>query len=125
MGRPKGGKNNKYDYDFKLMVVKEHLEDHISNNKLAKKYGIAYSVIERWSNLYNDGLLESGKKRNGNKFAALYTSKSLTNEKRLELENLMLRVENERLKKGYLVKGVGANKEYVSILDMNTKSSKH
>ena len=41
---------------------------------------------------------------------------------RLELENLKLRIENERLKKGYTVEGVGANKEFVISYDKNTKS---
>ena len=41
------------------------------------------------------------------------------------LENLKLRIENERLKKGYQVKGGGANKEYVTLNDVNTKSLKH
>ena len=30
-------------------------------------------------------------------------------------------IENERLKKGYLVKGVGSKKEFVTIKDVNTK----
>ena len=55
---------------------------------------------------------------------ALHTSKSLSREERLDLENLKLRIENERLKKGYMVKGVGARKEFVTTLDANTKSSK-
>ena len=50
---------------------------------------------------------------------------SLTEEERLELENLKLRIENERLKKGYTVKGGGVNKEYVTILDVNMKLSKN
>ena len=54
-------------------------------------------------------------------FSALHTSKKLNKEERLELENLKLRIENERLKKGYVVKGVGANKEFVTILDANMK----
>jgi hypothetical protein len=54
----------------------------------------------------------------------LHTSKSLSREERLELENLKLRIENERLKKGYMVKGVGVSKEFVTTLDANTKSSK-
>ena len=39
------------------------------------------------------------KKKTGNKFSALHTSKTLTHEERLELENMKLKVENERLKK--------------------------
>ena len=126
IGRPKGGKNKKYSYDFKLKLIKDREENHLSWAKLEKKYDVRRSVIQRWINLYNEGLLETGRAYNrGNKFAALHTSKSLSKEERLELENLKLRIENERLKKGYTVKGGGVNKEYVSILDVNTKSSKN
>ena len=124
-GRSKGGKNRKYSYEFKLKVVKEYLEDHLSLLELEKKYDVANSVILRWVKLYNEGLLETGRKRTGNPFSALHTSKSLSREERLELENLKLRIENERLKKGYMVKGGGADKEYVSISGANTRSSKH
>ena len=85
---------------------------------------IADKQVRDWVKLYNEGLLETGRKRAGNPFAALHTSKSLSKEERLELENLKLRIENERLKKGYLVKGGGVNKEYVSISDANTRSSR-
>ena len=126
IGRPKGGKNKKYSYEFKLKVVKDYDDNHLSLRELERKYGVATSVIRKWLKLYNEGLLEVGRIHNrGNKFAALHTSKSLTKEERLELENLKLRIENERLKKGYTVKGGGANKEYVSILDVNMKSSKN
>jgi len=88
-GRPKGGKNRKYDYEFKLKLVKEYLNEHLSYWNLENKYGVNHSVIERWVKLYNKGLLETGQKRTGNPFSALHTSKSLSREERLELENLM------------------------------------
>lgn len=124
-GRTKGGKNKKYSYEFKLKVVKEYLIEHLSLLDLEKEYGVVHSVIIKWVKLYNEGLLETGRIRRGNKFTALYRSKSLTKEERLELENLKLRIENERLKKGYTVKGGGVDKEYIPILDANTKSSKN
>ena len=126
IGRPKGGKNKKYSYEFKLKVIQDRIDNHLSLSELEKKYEVYHSVIIRWEKLYNEGLLEKGRTRKkGNPFAALHTSKSLSKEERLELENLKLRIENERLKKGYIVKGGGVNKEYVSILDVNTKSSKN
>lgn len=125
MGRPKGGKNRKYPYEFKLKVVEDYLRNHLPLLETADKYGIAEKRIRDWMKLYNEGILKEGRKHRGNKFAALYTSKSLTNEQRLELENLKLRIENERLKKGYMVKGGGADKEYVSIFDVNMKSSRN
>lgn len=124
-GRPKGGKNRKYSYDFKLTVLKDHEENRLSWSETERKYDVCQSVIRRWAKLYNDGLLETGRKRTGNPYAALHTSKSLSKEERLELENLKLRIENERLKKGYLVKGGGADKEYVTISGANTRSSEN
>ena len=125
MGRPRGSKNRKYSYEFKLKVIKEYLEDHLSLLELEEKYCVVHSVIIRWTRLYNEGLLKTGRKRTGNPYSALHTSKSLSKEERLELENLKLKIENERLKKGYLVKGGGAGKEYVSIFDANTRSSEN
>ena len=39
----------------------------------------------------------------------------------LELKIMKLEIENARLKKGYLAKGDGAQKEYVTTLEENTK----
>ena len=61
----------------------------------------------------------------GNPFAALHTSKKLSELERLRLIVTKLEIENERLKKGYWVEGVGANKVFVTGPDKSTKSSKH
>jgi transposase-like protein len=124
-------KKKQYSPEFKIRCVKEVLEDCVSQWEVTRKYNLKSNTsIRRWIGNY----LEYGEqyfyeehrgKHSGNPFAALHTSKSLSREERLELENLKLRVENERLKKGYMVKGVGANKEYVTTLDANTKSSKN
>ena len=125
MGRPKGGKNRRHTYEFKKKVVQEYRIGHSSSRELGKRYGISNSVILGWARLYDEGILETGRIQNrGNPYAALHTSKSLTREEKLELENLKLKIENERLKKGYLVKGGGLNKEYVTISGANTRSSK-
>ena len=126
MGRPKGVKNKKYSYEFKLKAVQDLFDNHLSLNEVCLKYDISMGTLQVWQRLYKEGLLKEGRVHNrGNKFAALHISKSLTKEERLELENLKLRIENERLKKGYQVKGGGVNKEYVSIYDKNIKSLKH
>ena len=122
MGRPKGGKNRKYTYEFKLKAVEAYLNEHRSFRSVAAELYIAETRVRAWVKLYNEGLLETGRKRPGNPFSALHTSKSLSKEERLELENLKLKIENERLKKGYLVKEGGVNKEYVTIFAANTRS---
>ncbi len=51
----------------------------------------------------------------------IYLRKPKTREEELEIQVIKLQIENERLKKGYTVKGDGARKEYVSTLEKNTK----
>lgn len=123
IGRPKGGKNRKYTVDEKLSIVNMNLQEHKSVVQIHKETGIAMSRISNWIHRYLENGLDGleNMKKTGNAYAALYTSKSLTKEERLELENMKLKIENERLKKGYLVKGVGADKEYVTFLEKNMK----
>lgn len=45
----------------------------------------------------------------------------MTEEERLRLMVEKLQIENERLKKGYIVKGVGASKEFVTLRDLNSR----
>lgn len=98
-------KKKQYSPEFKIRCVKEVLEDYVSQWEVTRKYNLKSNTsIRRWIGNY----LEYGEqyfyeehrgKHSGNPFAALHTSKSLSREERLELENLKLRVENERLKK--------------------------
>ncbi len=123
-GRPKGGQNKQYSYEEKLRIVKKNTEDHLSSRDISQETGVHDSIIRRWIRSYLSNGAEGLKAKGGrgNRFSALHTSKTLSKEDRLELENLKLKIENERLKKGYMVKGGGANKEYVSISDANTRS---
>ena len=41
--------------------------------------------------------------------------------KKLQLQIAQLQIEVERLKKGYVTKGVGVNKEFAITKDLNTK----
>lgn len=96
--------------------------------KTAKKYDIDERLLRRWKAKYRDygidGLIsKTGKSpKLGNGLNGLHVKKNKTREEELELENLKLKVEVARLKKGYQVKGVGSKKEYVTIKDLNTKS---
>ncbi|MBQ1297386.1 MAG: helix-turn-helix domain containing protein [Clostridiales bacterium] len=124
MGCLKGIKHRTYTEDEKLKIVKMNVEQYLSSYEISKITRVSEKNIRRWVKQYSEEGIEGLKtKRRGNPFAALHTSKTLTKEERLELENLKLKIENERLKKGYLVKGGGAEKEYVSISDVNMRSS--
>jgi transposase-like protein len=104
--------------------MNDYFDNYKSKREILSKYSISSGTFDVWKKNYLDGVLEAGRKRTGNRFSALHSSKSLSKEERLELENLKLRIENERSKKGYLVKGGGVNKEYVTISDANTRSSR-
>lgn len=130
MGRPKGsltGKRRSFSLEEKLKIIHEYLDEHQSYGELANRYAINRGVIYAWVHRYlehgAEGLLTKPGQRNP--MIALMNKKHLSAEEKLLLENFQLRVENARLKKGYIVKGAGAQKEYISISDLNTKSSKN
>jgi transposase-like protein len=107
--------------DYKLKINNGLIFEHIS---LAKEYDADKSMICRWIrnyNQYGEVAFDSKNHRKGNPFSALHTSKSITETDRLHLQLAKLEIENERLKKGYLAKGVGANKVFVTLKDVNMK----
>lgn len=124
MGRPKGGKNRKWSVEEKLRIINRHLEEHLSMSQVAKEEGISSGMLSQWISKYLEGGEEALKSRQGNPYAALSTSKNLGEEERLRLIVAKQEVEIARLKKGYFVKGVGAEKEYVTGREKTTRSSK-
>ncbi len=111
----------------KERIVLEAIEH--GPNKTARKFDVDRRLLQRWVVKYrNNGLdglkSQTGKcvGKRGNGLKGLHVKKNKTREEELELENLKLKVEVARLKKGYQVKGVGSKKEYVTIKDLNTKS---
>ena len=124
MGRPKGGKNRRWTNEERLKYVLMCEEEHVSVKALARETGIPRGTLDGWVRRYRNGgvdALNPVKLRTGNRFAALHASKSLSEEDRLRLLVEKLQIENERLKKGYMVKGAGADKEFVSLKDRNIK----
>ena len=123
MGRPKGGKNRNWSKEEKLRVVLRNLDDKIGQRTIAREENISRGQVHSWIQKYLEGGPEAleNRKKPGNPFAALSTSKSLTEEQRLKLIVEKQKIESERLKKGYVVKGVGASKEFVTLRDLNTK----
>ena len=120
----KGQKKRIWTKEQKLEIIGKHLNEHISVRTLEKEYCAERSMICRWVKKYEEygeDAFESQSYKKGNPFSALHTSKSLTETDRLRLQLAKLEIENERLKKGYLVKGVGANREFVTSKDVNMK----
>ena len=122
----KGQKKRVWTAEQKLEIVQKHLEEHMSLRALGREYELNTGLICTWTKKYlQEGIagLEA-KPRPGNKFAALHTSKNLSELERLRLLVAKQEIEIARLKKGYWVEGVGANKAYVTGQGVNTKSSK-
>ena len=109
MGRPKGGKNKYWTKEEKLRIVKKVTEGGLSSKQVGKEENISSSMIRKWVIKYleeGENSLEN-KKKPGNPLVKYSSKKNLTDIEKLEYENMKLRIENERLKKGYIVKGDG------------------
>ena len=123
----KGQTKRVWTPEQKSEIVHKHLDEHISVRTLEKQYNADRSMICRWVKKYiaegETSFIPKG--HPGNPFAALHVSKNLSELERLRLMVAKLEVENERLKKGYWVEGVGANKEFVTGQGKSTKSLKH
>ena len=126
IGRPKGGKNRKFTPEQKRDFVLQFFKENTPYDTFANKNNISRTMLRLWIEKYEkdgiDGLKsKSGKCGSGNPYAALHSKKNLTEVEKLRLELAKKEVECERLKKGYIVKGVGQRKEYVTISKKNSK----
>ena len=123
MGRPIGTNNIMRTPEQKEKIVKEYLNGE-SVTKLNKKYNLSNKIIYKWLDKYNQFGIESLKSKTGkhkNLNAGLHLRKPKSKIEELELEILKKDIEIARLKKGYIVKGVGAEKEYVTTFKKNIK----
>jgi transposase len=128
MGRHKGstGPQRKWTIEEKMKIIRKHLNEHVGFRSLEKEFEVNRGQIHAWITKYlnqgESGLETSREQRNP--MTHLNLKKNLTLEEQLTLENFKLKIEVERLKKGYQVKGVGRQKEYVPLSKKNIKSSK-
>ena len=109
MPRIREEKNRTWSKEEKLRIINRHLIDGLSTGKVAKDEDISACMLRGWIRKY----LEYGekalinKKKPGNPLSKYQNKTNLTKEEQLEYENMKLRIENELLKKGYLMKGDG------------------
>ena len=75
--------------------------------EISKKYDILNGMLCRWIKKYLEQGEESleNKRKPGNPLVKYCNKKNLSDIEKLEYENMKLRIENERLKKGYMTKG--------------------
>ncbi len=93
----------------KLNIITPVLETKISIKQQARNYGISDGMLANWIKAYKEKGYEGlvNKRKPGNPLVKYSNRKELTDIEKLEYENMKLRIENERLKKGYFVEGDG------------------
>ena len=121
----RGISHRRWSKEEKLEIIRKHIEEHQSIRKVEKDCGVNHSLVSRWVKTYLEEGEDALEPHNGNPYAALHTSKSLSEVERLRLLVAKQEVEIARLKKGYWVEGAGASKEYVTGSEKTTKSSKN
>ena len=123
MGRHKVGNNKYWSKEEKIRIVKRVVKDHESTLKVSNDEKISNGMLNNWLKKYYEkgeyGLIN--KRKPGNPLIKHSSRKKLSELEKLEYENMKLRIENERLKKGYIVKGDGQSKQYISIRKKNLK----
>jgi transposase len=91
---------NEYSVDFKLKIVKMILNDHISKKSIMREYNVATKTQRQWLHKYQtegiSGIITKRKIRD-----KIPTNQEEESIESLKHEILMLKVEIERLKKGY------------------------
>ena len=108
MGRPKGAKS-RYTYrtaQEKLDIIVPVINGEISAAQHGINLGMNHGTIIHWIHLYQEGGFEAleNKRKPGNPLVKYSMRKKLSYTEQLEYENMKLKIENERLKKGYTQK---------------------
>lgn len=108
MARKRKEPNRYWSKEDKLRLINEVLKGK-SSQEVARENDISGGMLRTWIikyHKYGETALEN-KKKPGNPLSKYQNKKVLTEMEKLEYENMKLRIENELLKKGYLMKGDG------------------
>jgi transposase-like protein len=110
MGRSKGGTNKYWSAKEKYEIIKPIINFEKSSSQVTKETGINNGMISVWVKKYNEEGLNGleNKRKPGNPLSKYSKKKTLNEMEKLQYENMKLKIEVERLKKGYQVKGDGS-----------------
>lgn len=92
----------KYTNQQKADIGKAVLDEGLTGDEAAARYGVSRSTVDVCKRLYRESLM------------------AMTKEELID-EVILARAEAERAKKGYSAKGGGASKEFVPLKGSNTK----
>ena len=102
--------NRYWSKEEKLRIINLVIIGGLSTNEVAKREDISGGMLRRWIKKYleqGEECLEN-KKKPGNPLMKYSKRNQLSELEKLEYENMKLRIENERLKKDYMMKGDGS-----------------
>ncbi len=102
--------NRYWSKEEKLRIVNRVVQEGLSSIQVAKEEDISGGLLREWIRKYlslGEAALEN-KRKPGNPLLKYSRKKELSDIEKLEYENMKLRIENERLKKGYMMKGDGS-----------------
>jgi len=123
LGRPKGGTNKYWTKEEKIRIINRIVKDYESTCKVSKSENISNGMLNNWLKKYyrfgQHGL--ENKIKPGNALSKYQKRKELSELEQLQYENMKLRIELERAKKGYIVEGDGQNKVFISLSNKNLK----
>jgi len=117
-------KNNMRTPEEKEAIVLEYLNGIVGYREVAAAHDVNSELLQRWIKKYRASGIEGLRSRTGKHSnpKARKHNRHLSEVEKLKKELLKKEIEIERLKKGYLVKGGGDQKEFVTTFDANTKS---
>ena len=107
----------------KEKILKDYLNG-IGISVIVEKYQVRDFLIYRWLKKYKEEGIEGLKSKTGRStggYKGIGRKKPKNKIEELELEIMKKDIEIARLKKGYIVKGVGLEKEFVTTFNKNIK----
>lgn len=105
----KGQKFKQWSAEEKYKIIEPAIKMEKSLTQISKDLNMNVGLLSTWKKEYlNKGMNGlTPKRKPGNALAKYSSKKNLTKEEQLEYENMKLRIENEMLKKGFLMKEDG------------------
>ena len=105
----KGQKFKQWTAEEKYKIIEPLLNMEKGAWTYSKEISINSGLLYAWIKKYRENGMEGleNKKKPGNPLSKYSNKKKLTKQEELEYENMKLRIENEMLKKGFLMKEDG------------------
>ena len=105
----KGQKFKQWTAEEKYKIIEPAINMEKSLTQISKDLNMNVGLLSTWKKEYINKGMEGliSKRKPGNALAKYSSKKKLTKEEQLEYENMKLRIENEMLKKGFLMKEDG------------------